>query len=410
LPVPLARHTEGPLEAAGQAASRRTRFGRAPRRPLRITHVITGLETGGAERMLEKVVARLDGDGFDMDVVCLTAGGPMAEPIAARGVRVRTLGMRPGRLDPRRVAWLARRLRAERPAVVQTWTYQADLVGGLAARLGPRAPVVWGLRGGIDRRESKLNTRVSARLCAALSSQVPERVVSCSTVLADAHVAMGYDPRPMTVIPNGFDTEAFRPDEVARRRLRHELGIADDAPLVGLVARLAPQKDHATFLAAAQRVARWHPDARFVLAGAGISADEPLLADAMSQPLAGRCHLLGLRTDVATITAALDVAVSASAFGEGFSNALGEALCCGVPCVATDVGESALIVGDAGRVVAPRRPDDLAGEIGALIAMSREGRAALGARGRARFEARFDIGSIAGRYATLYEELAADGR
>jgi glycosyltransferase involved in cell wall biosynthesis len=190
-----------------------------------------------------------------------------------------------------------------------------------------------------------------------------------------------------------------------RRQVRAELRIADDVVLIGLVARYHPMKDHASFLRAAGLVARAHPAVRFLLVGKGLTVEEPKLLKIIGeQHLHGCIFLLGERSDIPRLTASLDIACSASAWGEGFSNSIGEAMACGVPCVVTDVGDSSHIVGDTGLSVPPRDPDALARAIGRLIEAGPEHRRHLGAAARRRIEDGFSIPAIARCYEDLYRE------
>ena len=158
----------------------------------------------------------------------------------------------------------------------------------------------------------------------------------------------------MVVIPNGFDLETCRPDSAARESVRNELQIPEDAPVIGLVARFNPQKDHRTFIQAARLLHNDRPDVRFVLCGAQVSWDNQALVRWIEEGgVRKQVYLLGRRNDIPRLTASFDIAASSSSFGEGFPNVLGEAMSCGVPCVTTDVGGSALIVGQNGMVVPP---------------------------------------------------------
>ena len=205
------------------------------------------------------------------------------------------------------------------------------------------------------------------------------------------------------IIPNGFDCQILRPDEAARKAVRSELGVTDDTVLVGLVARYHPMKDHIGFLKAAGMVVRSHPEVRFVLAGTGVSSKQPELSEAVKQnELQDHVILLGERSDIPRLNNAFDIACSASAWGEGFSNSIGEAMACGAPCAVTDVGDSAYIVADTGLVSPPRDPQALANAIARLIAMGRSGRQQLGAQARKRVETEFSLPSIVQRYEDLY--------
>ncbi len=375
---------------------------------MKVVHVITGLGVGGAETALYKLLSRWRGLA---EVVSLTGTGPVGDRIAALGVPVEAVGMRPGVPDPLGFWRLMGRLRAARPDVVQTWMYHADLLGGLAARVAGGFPVVWGVRHtNLDPRFNKRTTLWTARACARLSRRVPERIVCCGEAVREAHARIGYAAEKMVVIPNGFDLDAFRPDPAARSAVRRELGLDGDAPLVGLVARFHPQKDHRTFVRAAALIRSRMSGVHFLLAGEGVTRGNEALAGWLGEEgLEGACHLLGRRDDVPRLLAALDVAVSSSV-GEGFPNAVGEAMACGVPCVVTDVGDSARIVGETGRVVPPGEPEALARACLDLLAAGTGVRERLGMAARRRIEEHFGLPAVVARYERLYEELAGHVR
>jgi len=369
---------------------------------VKVVHVITSLATGGAQMMLYKLLSRSAAAGVASEVVSLDGSGPMAARIGALGVPTRPLHMPRGWPNPTAVGRLAAWIRGSGADVCQTWLYHADLVGGLAAKLAGGVPVAWNVRHSILAPSSRRATRATVRACAWMSHWLPARIVCCSEASRRTHVALGYAEAAMTVIPNGFDLTLFRPDPAARAAIDAELGMPADAYRVGLVARFDPQKDHATFLAAATRLLARVPQAHFLLCGAGVEPGNRALASRVAAAgLDGACHLLGERTDVARVTAALDVATSSS-ITEGFSNTLGEAMACGIPCVATDVGDSAATIGATGRVVAPRDPDGLAAAWHDLWRLGAAGRRQLGEVARARIAAHFDLAMVVRRYADLY--------
>ncbi len=358
--------------------------------------------------MLLRLVDRLQ-DVFDQEVVSLTNSGPVGERIAALGVPVRMLGMRRGVPNPLAVVRLAGMIRRFGPDVVQTWMYHADLVGGLAARLAGMRAVAWNIRNNeLGAEESSWWIRQVVTACARLSRHIPARIVCCSHAAMRTHVALGYEPSRFVVLPNGFDLDRFRPDAGARTRVREELGISKRTPLIGLVARFHPQKNHALFFSAAALLHARRPDVHFVLAGRGVDPQNEQMAcwirDAGIEKVA---HLLGERDDVPHLTAALDISTSSSSWGEAFPNVLGEAMACCVPCVATDVGDAALIVGDTGRTVPRNNPEALARAWEELLSLPEEERRALGRAARARICEHFDMNAVAERYAALYRELAA---
>jgi glycosyltransferase involved in cell wall biosynthesis len=366
---------------------------------IHVMHVITEIERGGAEAMLAKLVAGMDKDRFHNTVVSLTRPGDIAASLRYKGVPVRTLGMRRSIPDPAGLWRLVRLFRSERPDIVQTWLYHADLLGSIAAALAGRTPVVWNIRCSnvVFHRYGRL-TRWVVR-ASAYASAWPQAVIVNSQSGLLWHQALGYRPRRWEVVPNGFDLDRFRPDREAPARLRRDLDIPEQSLVVGHVARVDPMKDHATFLAAARLLAARREDVHFLLVGAGTEA---LAADGLT----GRVHRLGERSDVERLLPGLDVLCLSSAFGEGFPNVLGEAMACALPCIATDVGDAAAIVGDTGRIVPPRDPAALAEAIEALLKEGSEARARLGLAARARIAEHYALPKVIERYQKLYAELA----
>lgn len=374
---------------------------------MKILHVINTTHMGGTEMMLLKLISTLDRTRYEPVVATLVAVGPVGESLRRLGVPVHCFGMRRGIPDPRVIWRLMRLVRQERPDLIQTWLHHSDLLGGLAGRLAGKVPVVWNLRNSdLQAGMNKRMTSLTASLCARLSDWLPTRIICGSEASRVVHSAMGYAAERLVTIPNGFDIEAFQPDSAAGPSLRQELGIPASAPLIGLVARFDPQKGHDTFLAAADQLHRERPDVHFILCGDDITWENQALAVPIEQNgLRGHCHLLGRRSDMPRIQAAMNIA-SLTSTSEGFPNVLGEAMASGVPCVATDVGDAALIVGETGRIVPPRDPEALSLAWGELIGLAPEAQATLGAAARARVVEHFRLTAVAARYADLYDAVA----
>jgi glycosyltransferase involved in cell wall biosynthesis len=293
--------------------------------------------------------------------------------------------------------------------VILTWLYHADLVGGIANKIAGDFPLAWNVRRSyMDKATLKRSTFLLGRLCCRLSHWIPNRILFCSRSGLDEHVRLGYDSSKMEIIPNGFDTEVFHPDPKARTSVRAELGLPEQAPLIGMMGRYHPMKDHANLIHAASLLKATHPNVHFVLAGANVTWQNAELAHLLRQ--AGLCnnfHLLGTRTDLPTLTAALDIATLSSRSGEGFPNVIGEAMACGVPCVVTDVGDSGYIVGDTGFVVPPQSPVALHAGWERMLAMPAEHRCRLGARARVRIQQEFSLDTIVKRYEQFFKEMVS---
>lgn len=323
-------------------------------------HIITGLNDGGAEAVLYNLIqAEKD---FKHKVISLMGPGKYGPKMQAEGIEVSYLGLRPSLPSPLKLLRLTGIVRRAAPDVVQCWMYHADLLGGYAAwRAGMRA-IVWGLHHTtLDKQGTKWTTRQLVRLNTRVSPWLPRRIITCSSKGDVVHREIGYPADKMVVVHNGYDTAAFRPDASARAAIRAEFGIGDDELLLGCVARYNPQKDHRNLIQGFAGVAQARPDARLLLVGPGLTVDNAeVMALIAEMGLGNRITLVGPRTDIPAVMNGLDLHVLSSAFGEAFPNVLSEAMSCGTPCVATDVGDSATIVGKTGRIVPPRDSQALA--------------------------------------------------
>lgn len=376
---------------------------------IKIIHIIAGLQADGAETVLHTITSRMDPRRFQNEVISLTDRGAIAERLEAAGVPVRTLQMRPGLPNPARILHLSRLLKRSKPNIVQTWMYHADLLGSLAARLAGSPPVIWGIHhSNLEPGQNKRTTIMTARACAKISGSLPSKIICCSEASRIAHINFGYAANKMEVIPNGFDLKRFHPDPEARTSLRRELGLSNQTLLIGMAARFHIQKGHSNFVAAAKHLHSSMPTVHFVLSGKGVDQANPELTawiKSGGEELARRFHLLGPRHDMQRIYAALDVATSAS-ISEAFPMAVGEAMACGTPVVVTDVGDSALIVGDTGRSVPHGNPERLSQAWKDLLDTPPEVRQALGKAARTRVEENFAIGTIVERYQQVYQQIA----
>ncbi len=375
---------------------------------LKVVHIITSLTVGGAENMLCKLVTRMNRSEFDPMVVSLGEIGPLGERIQQAGIPVHALGMRAGIPDPSAILRLARWLRGARPDVVQTWLYHADFVGSIANRIAGKAPLAWNIRHShLDPATIKRSTLMLGKLLQRMSARYPQKILCCSKAGMDEHLRLGYPASKMEIIPNGFDLTAFQPDHSAREAIRGALGLPADAPLIGMVGRFHPMKDHRNLARAAGLLAHDRPDVHFMLAGEGLTnANTELIRWLEKAGMRDRFHLLGARTDMPILNAALDIATLSSAYGEGFPNVVGEAMACGVPCVVTDVGDSAYIVGEAGSVVSPRSPGDLCEAWRSMLALPADQKQALGQAARRRVETEFSLDVVVNRYESCYREMA----
>jgi glycosyltransferase involved in cell wall biosynthesis len=324
---------------------------------MKVLLFVRDLAVGGSQRQLAVLAAGLSRRGHDVAVAVLYAGGAL-ETLLDGGVRLLPIEKR-DRWDV--IAPLARLRRLfvrEHPDLVYAFLPTQTTLGALLLPLRLKTKLVFGLRaGGMQLNRYDALSALTYRSEVWLARRANLLIANARAVRADA-ITRGLPADRIAVVPNGIDTDTMRPDAAAGRALRHAWNISDDAFVIGCVARLDPMKDHANFLRAAASFACRSSDARFVCVGDGPPAyREELRALANSLGLADRLVWAGEVGDVKAAYNAFDIATLSSAFGEGFPNVVGEAMACGIPVVATDVGDVRPIIAEIGETVPPETPE-----------------------------------------------------
>jgi glycosyltransferase involved in cell wall biosynthesis len=321
---------------------------------MRVLHIISNLTTGGAEMMLYKILHTMNRERFESVVISLMDEGRFGKALKKAGLEVHTLGMKAGKPSVKAVWRLLHLIRSINPDIIQGWMPHGNLAASLSrVFLGKQVPVIWNIRHALYNIQHEKKGTAKVIKVGAMLSKRTAKIIYNSRVSAQQHQAFGYSASQTVIIPNGFDTQQFQPSQTAREKLRKTLQVPEDTFLIGLIARYHPVKDHANFLNAAARLVKAREDVQFVLAGRDVELSNPLIAELVQrQKLADRVHMLGERQDISDLTAGLDIATSSS-YTESLPNTVGEAMACGVPCVVTDVGDSAWLVGETGKVVPP---------------------------------------------------------
>jgi len=376
---------------------------------MRLTFVSSGLNTGGAEAFLLRLVAAMRRFDVESAVISLRSCGTIGPLLQAASVPTLCLGLPAPAAFLSALSHLDRHVREWRPDLLQGWMYHGNLAASVGAwRLG--LPIVWGIRQSLaDGVHDKWMTRRAIQAGAWLSPRA-EAIVYPSATARQQHEKRGYSAEHGIVIPNGFDTALLRSDESRRIEMRAELGIEESAPVIAQVARYHSVKDYPTFLRAAARLAESLPRAVFVLVGEQIDSSNIELARLIAAlNLGKRVRLLSRRSDIAGLMPGFDVLCLTSK-SEAFPNVIGEAMSCGVPCVGTSVGDVAELIGDTGEVVPPGDAEAVAAAVGRVLALEPAARRTLGQRARQRIVDRYSIGEVARRYADLLHSVVARRR
>ncbi len=377
---------------------------------IRLCFLIRQLNLGGAQRQLLTLAAGLDCQQFEITLLTFYSGGLLRAQLDDLA-QVKYLSLNKER------RWellsfmlrLGRALRHARPQILHSYLGVSNVLAVLLKPFLRHVRIVWGVRASnMDWSRYPWHERIVFQLQRWLARWA-DLIIINSNAGFDFLRSEGFPTKKIVVIPNGIDTHRFAPNAAARQRVRNEWRVREHEFLIGLVARLDPMKDHSTFLRAAALLANENEFVRFICIGAGADADlRALQMLTRTLQLHDRVQWSAGREDMPAAYNALDLLTSTSLFGEGFSNVIGEAMACGVPCVVTNVGDSAEIVGATGAVIAPNEARALAAAWQALINESSEQRRARGAQARQRIVKHFSTEALAQKTALALKKLLTD--
>jgi glycosyltransferase involved in cell wall biosynthesis len=377
--------------------------------PIPIVYVASGLRTGGAEMALLRLIQHMDLRSFPTLVVSLRAGGEVARRLRSMGgVELIEIEGQSTLQSIRNWRQAVRRVKELAPKVIHGWMYDGNIAAAYLHRTLPnKVQLAWNIRGSVTQlRDYSLRLRC-AILLNALYSGRPNVIVFNSHAAVVQHERLHFKSADIAVIANGLDLRSYVTiDPQTRSKMRALLGFSAATTVVCLLARFHPMKDHANFLKAASRLR--DTTASFLLVGPGVDSNEPEIArQILSLGLQGRVTCLGERHDIPAILAACDVLCLSSAWGEGWPNAIAEGMASGLPCVTTDVGDSAMLLGDTGIVVPPCDSQALAQGLREILELTQETRIELGQKARERISNKYSVERMVRNYVDLYQRLIA---
>ncbi|MGB6297220.1 MAG: glycosyltransferase [Rivularia sp. (in: cyanobacteria)] len=375
---------------------------------MKIVFITTDLDTGGAEIMLYHLLSKINRQQFSPSVVSLMDNGVWRNRIEGLGIPVHSIGMEQGKPTLASLWQLIQTVNRLKPDLIQGWMYHGNIASALAKlSLFFQVPMLWSIHHSINSLSSEKRLTASIIKLGAYLSRFSASNIFVSQTSRQQHEKLGYRSKHNCVIPNGFDTSIFVPSSKAKSEIKFELSLPEDSILIGKMGRYHPMKDHSNFLKAAALISHKYSNVYFILAGTGVDKDNRNLAELIKElNLVEQIKLLGERHDMPRLIAALDIATVASAYGEAFPLIVGEAMSCGVPCAVTNIGDSALIVENTGRVVAPKNPEAMAQAWQELIEIGTENREALGKAARVRIQKLFSLDSVVSEYEKLYVSAA----
>lgn len=374
---------------------------------MKVLHIIIGLNVGGAELMLQRLIehSNRSESAFSHAIISLTTLGEIGENLQSKGVSIHALEMN-SLLSVWHVFFkLVKLVRVLKPDIVQTWMYHADLLGGIAAYIAGCKHIIWGIRTTDTSIGTARRTTWIRKVCAFLSGSIPFKIVCAAEASKHTHVNIGYRADRMVVIPNGFDLTRLNASNTEITTLRKVLGFSSNHVIIGCVGRFNADKDQYNFVRAAAILAQQSPQVRFLMVGRNctkINAD--LINWITVTGFPERFVLLGERSDIPLCLAAMDI-FCLSSRTEGFPNVVGEAMALYKPCVVTDVGDAAYLLGDCGVVVPKENSKALAKGMAKLLDLSSSERKIMGDRAHVRIATEFTMDRTRQRFEAIYTEV-----
>lgn len=367
---------------------------------LKVLHLTTGLDNGGAEAILFRLVKK--SHRFKHVVVSFKDEGFYGEKLRAANIELHCLNMPRGRITLSGIFRLVKIIWMSRTDIIQTWMYHADIIGGVLAYILGGKKVIWGIHNAYFSEEEKSNTKSLIKFGRLLSNVCPSKIISCSEFAKTEHQKRGYRNSSMISIRNGVDTDLFIPNHKLGLRIRNELKIPENTIVMGMVARWDNSKDHACLLetlGALPRDENW----RLLLLGAGINdGNKELLSLIRDNRIQDRVILLGAQENILSFYNAMDIHLLISK-GESFGNVTAEAMSCGVPSIMTDVGEARDIIDRHGWIITPGKKSELLDSI--LDAFTKISSEDLKNNARQRIIQRFSLNRMVYQYEIEWKRL-----
>jgi len=371
---------------------------------MHIIHIIIGLNTGGAEKMLLRLVKAHSNSNITHQIISLTDIGDVGEEMKDLGFDVKSLGLT-GYKNILKVSFmLFTILRESRPDIVQTWMYHADLIGGVVAKISGVENIIWGIRSSDITQGGSRLTIFLRWVCSKLSYFIPKLIICAGDNSRITHESLGYKSSIMRSIPNGFDVKIFLNQNDSYHINRKLLNYAHEDIVIGWVGRFNHIKGPDIFIKTANMLSEKFNNLKFLIIGNEMTKGNSKISDLIENEHSNKFNFLGQRQDMPELFSAMDI-FCLSSRSEGFPNALGEAMLMKKACVATDAGDSRLLLDETGIIVKKNSIDSLFYGLNQMICLNEKKRLELGQKAHNRIVENYNLEKCINRFNEIYKEV-----
>ena len=372
---------------------------------MKILLIIDSLEVGGAEVFLEDLTMQLILK-HDIEIVTLSSLGIIGNRMIESGIKVTNINFNSSIFPIRQFLFLYKYIKETKPDIVHTWMYFSNFLGGIAALLARVKNIIWSIHAfNISQGLLKKRTIFILKISAYLAYLIPKKIIFCSKESLKVHQKIRYPIKKLSVIPNAVDIKKFTFSLDERIATRKELKIPHESICIGMIGRYDPQKNQAGFIEAASLIINQKPDTYFFIAGRGVDKKNKNLTNLIaSKELEKNFFLLGERSDIHRLLCAMDIFTLPS-LGEAFPISLCEAMSCGIPCVASNVGDVEYILGNKKLLIKPGDIKELSSRILEIISLNDADKEIIGSELHKRIKDKFAIESVARTYSKFYDEI-----
>ncbi len=365
---------------------------------MKIVHIITGLGDGGAEHTLYKICKY---DKLNKHfVISLKNPEKYYSLLNKLGIKIYCLNFKIYSII--KFIYLIKFLKNLKPDVVQTWLVHGDFIGGIAARLAGLKNIIWNVRySNLEFGKAKFTTILIIKILCKLSFFIPRLIIVVSKSAKKTCKELGYDAKKLYLIANGYDLSVIKSFKV--QKIRSKYKIKKKIPLIGKVARYDKKKDHTNLFNALNLIKKKNIKFHCFLVGKNIDKNNLNLINQINKLKLSNCiKLLGQKNNIIEIMNEIDLLVQSSSYGEGFPNVVAEAMACGTPCVVTNVGDAAFIVGKTGWVVPSKNPQKLASAIEKALSFIKKNSFKKNNKPRLRIKKNFSIKKMLNQYRIVW--------